>query len=1529
MIPGRSGPELAEMLMQMENFINMHPELGQSYAQPRNIKFKPDPDVIPAEEHPELQPYRNLCVDRLKLVGEGKWQMSDFLSGPLWLPFQEPRFLLHGDDIDIASGPCFKQESREENLRLAKLWDARGLLELAAAPLHENMFSRVFNAYKSAALDRQIGDRRLPNMLERSIDGPSKHLPPGFLLTNLSLAPFTEQIFGSVTDRRDFYHQTAVTYERACSNMLPFKFSEEELAGLEAYRRYSERLQSCRKKKKDRASQGDGFGFSSPTAPDLLGDGLFPCFASLFQGDHLGVEFALQGHEELLQRHGLLADQNRLKGHATFPIASQWEGLIIDDYFVICRDVFGADPLNTFAGKALGWARKAYEAHGVIGSVEKDVEGATRFKAAGAEIDSSDVLVKRGLTTVAAPLSKRLALSCLSLRIAALPVVTSKLLSRLAGNWTSVLLYRRCLTAVVDTLFKEAAGVEVNGENAVFGLSRTTATELCILSAMMPLAVSNIATRYSQKLYTSDASLGMGAVASTSIPSQLAEVLWLGSDKRGCYTRLDSQPVSLLNAAGVETHELGGESDGVEFRPQKSPLLYFDFVEFYGGSGRVSACMQQLGHSVAPPLDLSASRHFDFTDARLLEWCMHMIEQRRFKSFLSEPPCTTFSPAAHPAVRSYKQPEGFDMQCPKTWTGNLLANRSFVLLRHGRKHGAPCGKEQPHLSKMAWLPAWSQLLDMDFLESVIASCQFGSPHRKQFRFITYLLDSEGLEVRCPGGHEHVRVEGAYTKDSAVYVWGLARHLAKHFSAALARVRAAENDCTSVEGHESLILNDLLASSSWKVEKCWSWKRKSHINVLEGHGGLAVLADAALKCPDSRFCCLLDSRAAKGALAKGRSSSVSLQRVCKRSAAYQLGFGLYPGWGFAPTRLNVADDPTRRTALRQPVKHSILDFMDFRNVQQAHARSLARWSTNWVRLALLLLFLQVEGASGLDLDLHHSYPETNLDLLKSVSQSLSISHHGDQLGLSTCFGFCPSHFGALNFWSCPSFGCLRVSCGFPHCLVNLGASLSLGLLTVLHCAPWILLYCVAAWICSTSTSGLSFQPKPFKTHCRSHVRGRRSRVSWILFVCLGFPGVRAMEPVSAAERARASERGGAILVPTRVARQKTLDSRRLLLNDFRAWLYNQHGVMLQQLLTAKPPDAEEVSKWLVAYGQEMYAAGKAYGKYAETINSIATARPILRKSLVSAWDLAFAWLADEPYQHHPALPLSVLLAIMSTAMMWGWPLEAAIFGLTWAGILRIGEVLMADRSDLVLPGDSAPGTSFALLRIKYPKTRGRAARHQAARIDPPDLVELLAAVFEKFEEKQKLWPYSAVTLRKRLNALLTSIGLATDRKGGARPFDLGSFRPGGATYLLLLTEDSEVVRRRGRWVTSKVCELYLQEVLYTTYTEKLAEAPRRKIQQLAGAFPKVLEKAICFLKGAIPTKVWFRLYQANDREELGKERETWGEKHPAFATKTSGAGAGNLCSAVKKGRHADCLTTSYPMTDLFNLKLSQPCTEDPP
>ena len=221
--------------------------------------------------------------------------------------------------------------------------------------------------------------------------------------------------------------------------------------------------------------------------------------------------------------------------------------------------------------------------------------------------------------------------------------------------------------------------------------------------------------------------------------------------------------------------------DFVSLGPFKSPLLYFDFVQFYGGAGVVSHHMSELGFCVAPVLDLSNSRHGDMSDLRLLEWSIPMIEEGRFWSFLGEPPCTSFSAAAHPSVRSYKEPLGYDRTEKKTFHGNLHAFRSFTLLRVGRRKRRPCGLEQPRLSKMVWLSFWRTLLALGFEEAIIASCQFGCLHRKGFRFLVYLLDAVFLEARCQGGHHHIRIEGKWTKGSAVYVDGLGKRLASAFA----------------------------------------------------------------------------------------------------------------------------------------------------------------------------------------------------------------------------------------------------------------------------------------------------------------------------------------------------------------------------------------------------------------------------------------------------------------------------------------------------------------------------------------------------------------------------------------------------------------------------------------------------------------------------------------------------------------------------------------------------------------------------
>lgn len=313
--PGRSGPQLVAALGQLEAFCDNHLKSGR-YEDVRQTRFEDDESLFPRSKYPQLSPYKQLDVSRLKIVGDGSWPMEEYLRGSIfWLPFLEPSFLWRDWDTSEALVPNFEAEDFEENLKLARLWDSRGLLRVFDRPARSGSFCRVFNAYKNSEKDRQIGDRRLPNAEERHIDGPSVFLPQGQLLCNMWTPRFKVGLRGSITDRRDFYHQAAVSDARSQSNLLPFVFPHGTFPDLEA-----ELAQKAKMKKRSREVGGDGFGcrfYGGP--PPVAGDGCYVGFGSLYQGDHLGVEFALASHERLLSSKGLLAPERPSKAIPSSP----------------------------------------------------------------------------------------------------------------------------------------------------------------------------------------------------------------------------------------------------------------------------------------------------------------------------------------------------------------------------------------------------------------------------------------------------------------------------------------------------------------------------------------------------------------------------------------------------------------------------------------------------------------------------------------------------------------------------------------------------------------------------------------------------------------------------------------------------------------------------------------------------------------------------------------------------------------------------------------------------------------------------------------------------------------------------------------------------------------------------------------------------------------------------------------------------------------------------------------------------------
>ena len=292
--------------------------------------------------------------------------------------------------------------------------------------------------------------------------------------------------------------------------------------------------------------------------------------------------------------------------------------------------------------------------------------------------------------------------------------------------------------------------------------------------------------------------------------------------------------------------------------------------------------------------------------------------------------------------------------------------------------------------------------------------------------------------------------------------------------------------------------------------------------------------------------------------------------------------------------------------------------------------------------------------------------------------------------------------------------------------------------------------------------------------------------------------------------------------------------------------------------ANHPDVDRANKVLVSYGRWLFSEGRPYYHYSETINAVTCRRPLLRRSLQQAWDLAFMWGSYEPAEHHIAMPFQIIIALISCAWFWGWQREAAVFALTWGALLRTGELLASTRADLILPSDVDFTIDYALLKISEPKTRYRAARHQAAKLEQVDLLEVVRVGFDSLGSKEKLWPQSGSTLRSRLDRLLARLGLPTGTHTVPKAMTMASMRPGGATYLMNCCESAELVRRRGRWASFRVMEIYLQEVAASTYINQIGEQAKANVLMGLRIFPILLVKVRHFHKCKIPASIWYFL-----------------------------------------------------------------------
>lgn len=202
------------------------------------------------------------------------------------------------------------------------------------------------------------------------------------------------------------------------------------------------------------------------------------------------------------------------------------------------------------------------------------------------------------------------------------------------------------------------------------------------------------------------------------------------------------------------------------------------------------------------------------------------------------------------------------------------------------------------------------------------------------------------------------------------------------------------------------------------------------------------------------------------------------------------------------------------------------------------------------------------------------------------------------------------------------------------------------------------------------STLSFPtlpPLPFRCrwgHCR---------VLGAVVIFQGLSGAHAMDPVTTADLARASQRALRLVLPEgRPTLDRTSRLRERYWEQFLAWLVSE-GIDFDSLLADHSHYIDEINSVMTAFGRALYRAGRPYNQYAEAINHLTSKKPVLRRWMQGSWDLAVQWMQAEPTAHHVAMPWQVLLAMTTVSLTWGWLPLAGALCLMWGALLRPDDV----------------------------------------------------------------------------------------------------------------------------------------------------------------------------------------------------------------------------------------------------------------
>ena len=200
-------------------------------------------------------------------------------------------------------------------------------------------------------------------------------------------------------------------------------------------------------------------------------------------------------------------------------------------------------------------------------------------------------------------------------------------------------------------------------------------------------------------------------------------------------------------------------------------------ADFFAGHGGVSRAARAAGFS-AREWELLKGENHDLTRPVVLRKIQYDIKKGLIIAAMLAPPCSSFSPARDRTrvIRSRAFPWGIAGVPPheveKLEVGNACILAALKIIKTLDRHGVPWVLENPHSSKMWYLPPLVDFQNSCHTTTIVTDfCQWGTRWRKRTRLLAgniNPIDLERLQKICRGsrglcsrtGCQHFQLTGS-------------------------------------------------------------------------------------------------------------------------------------------------------------------------------------------------------------------------------------------------------------------------------------------------------------------------------------------------------------------------------------------------------------------------------------------------------------------------------------------------------------------------------------------------------------------------------------------------------------------------------------------------------------------------------------------------------------------------------------------------------------------------------------------------